>query len=310
MRLNQRQIEIFDAVMTNKSVTAAAHALRTSQPTVSRELRDLEKHLGFDLFHRFGRRLTPTNAAQTLHKVVRRSFVGLDEIGRAAVAIGSHNATYLRVACIPAYAEALLPQAARRFSYGRHKIVLSIHSLEESLLQHDLATQMFDIGLTEGHYDHDGVSMHSFEAGDLMCALPIDHPLASRPLLRPEDFEGVGFVYFTREDPYRRTVDEIFESRGVNRRLIVETTTATSVCSMVANGVGVAIVNPLTAIHYLKKGIVLRPFEPAIPYRINLWRPKPGHKTAIADEFVGMLRQVCDDVRAQVRSLSGAGQDA
>ncbi|UWU19616.1 LysR family transcriptional regulator (plasmid) [Rhizobium sullae] len=60
--------------MVYKSVTAAATSLRTSQPTVSRELRDLERQIGFDLFNRFGKRLTPTNQAQLLHSVVARSF--------------------------------------------------------------------------------------------------------------------------------------------------------------------------------------------------------------------------------------------
>ncbi|SJM30323.1 hypothetical protein BQ8482_130222 [Mesorhizobium delmotii] len=54
MRLNQRQIEIFNAIMVHKSVTAAAAVLRTSQPTVSRELRELEKQIGFGVWGEFG----------------------------------------------------------------------------------------------------------------------------------------------------------------------------------------------------------------------------------------------------------------
>ena len=87
MKLNQRQIDIFNAIMTNKSMTAAAGAVGTSQPTISREIRELERRIGFELFLRFGKRLTPTDQAVLLHEVVRRSFVGLDEISRAASAI-------------------------------------------------------------------------------------------------------------------------------------------------------------------------------------------------------------------------------
>ena len=79
MKLSQRQIEVFNAVMLNKSVTAAALQLGSSQPTLSREIREMEQRLGFELFQRFGRRLTPTEQAVLLHEVVVRSFVGLDD---------------------------------------------------------------------------------------------------------------------------------------------------------------------------------------------------------------------------------------
>ena len=89
MKLNQRQIDVFNSVMVNKSITAAAAKLGSSQPTLSREIREIESRLGFDLFLRFGKRLTPTQQAMLLHEVVLRSFVGLDEISRAASAICS-----------------------------------------------------------------------------------------------------------------------------------------------------------------------------------------------------------------------------
>lgn len=301
MRLTQRQIEVFNAVMVNKGVTAAAMSLRTSQPTISRELRDLEKQISFDLFHRFGKRLTPTNRAQLLHTVVQRSFVGMEEISRAATAIGCHNAAQLRIACIPAYAEAILPLAANRFLKNRRQVHLSVHSLEEVSLQHDLTTQMFDVGLTEGSYDYEGAITERIEIGEVMCVLPAGHRLTTKAILDPQDFEGTEFVYFSQEDPYRRKLDEIFKAAGVSRRYTVETTTATGVCSMVAAGVGVSIVNPLTAAHYAKRGIELRRLSVKVPYQINLWRPPKRSKATLADQFVLMLRQVCTEIKASMR---------
>lgn len=149
MRLNQRQIEVFHAVMTEKSVTAAASSLRTSQPTISRELRDLEQGLGYDLFHRFGKRITPTEQAQALYTVVRRSYVGLEEISRAATAIGGRSTANLRIASLPAYADTVLPIAIEAFLKVHPGALMSIHSIEETALQNELTAAMFDIGLAE-----------------------------------------------------------------------------------------------------------------------------------------------------------------
>lgn len=302
MRLTQRQIEIFNAVMIYKSTMAAAESLGTSQPTVSRELRELERYIGFELFNRFGKRLTPTNQGQLLHKAVSRSFVGMEEISRVAVAIKQHNATHLRIASLPAYSEAFLPLVAERFLTRRKQVHLSIHSMEEVPLRHDLTTQIFDIGLTEGSFDDDSTA-ELINLGEVVCALPCHHPLASKRVLEPNDFEGADFVYFTQEDPYRRKIDQIFEAQGVSRRYCVETTTATGVCSMVASGVGVSIVNPLTAAHYAGKGVLLRRFSISVPYQLNLWRPAKPLRSPYADQFVQVMREVAAEVVTKMETL-------
>ncbi|MFB0690332.1 LysR family transcriptional regulator [Agrobacterium pusense] len=303
MRLSQRQIEIFNAVMIYKSMTAAADTLGTSQPTVSRELRELENYIGFELFNRFGKRLSPTNQALLLHSAVSRSFVGMQEISRVALAIKQHNAAQLRIASLPAYAEAFLPLVAERFLKTRSQVHLSIHSLEEIVLRHDLTTQMFDIGLTEGSFETDDASAETINLGEVVCILPSKHPLTSRSILEPKDFQGADFVYFTQEDPYRRKIDQIFEAEGVSRRYCVETTTATGVCSMVASGVGVSIVNPLTASHYAGKGVALRRFSVRVPYHLNLWRPAKGLRSAHADLFVNVMRNVANEVVEKLKDL-------
>ncbi|AEG58034.1 LysR family transcriptional regulator [Sinorhizobium meliloti] len=301
MRINQRQMEIFNAIMVYKSVTAAATSLRTSQPTVSRELRDLERQIGFDLFNRFGKRLTPTNQAQLLYSVVARSFVGMEEISRVAIAIRGHDGAYLRIACIPAYAEALMPVVVRRFLDLRPRVLLSVHSLEEVPLRHDLTTQMFDVGLTEGSYEHDETT-EKVDIGELLCVLPTGHRLVEKKIIEPSDFEGVEFVYFSQEDPYRRKLDDIFDAEGISRRYSVETTTATGVCSMVAAGVGVSIVNPFTAAHYCKKGVVLRRLSVRVPYQVTLWRPAEGLRSTHADLFVKVLHEVTATVQQQLKA--------
>ncbi|MCW0001510.1 LysR family transcriptional regulator [Pararhizobium sp. YC-54] len=303
MKLSQRQIEIFNAVMIYKSATAAAETLGTSQPTVSRELRELEAHIGFELFNRFGKRLTPTNQALLLHSAVSRSFVGMQEISRVALSIKQHNAAHLRIASLPAYAEAYLPRVAERFLKARSQVHLSIHSLEEVVLRHDLTTQMFDIGLTEGSIQTEDATAETISLGEVVCVLPYNHALASKSVLAPRDFEGVDFVYFAQEDPYRRKIDQIFDAEGVSRRYCVETTTATGVCSMVASGVGVSIVNPLTAAHYAAKGVALRRFGVPVPYQVSLWRPAKELRSTHADLFVSVMRQVADEVVSRLRDL-------
>lgn len=302
MRLNQRQLEIFNAIMINKSMTAAAAALGTSQPTISRELRDMEQRIGFELFLRFGKRLTPTNQALLLHEVVRRAFVGMEEISRAASAIRTHNAANCRVATIPAYAEAIIPRVAQRLLKQRPAVHLSLHSLEELSLQHEMATTVFDLGVTEGRFEYQGVTSQRIDVGELVCVLPVGHSLLARNILEPTDFDSMPFVYFSQDDPYRRKLDDIFFAAGVSRSYAVETTTAASVCSMVAAGLGVSIINPLTAVNYLGKGVALRRFNVRVPYELAVWRPTRRTGSAVAEKFTSVLKEVAVEMRAILQS--------
>lgn len=79
-----RHIEIFRAVMTTKNLTDAAQLLRTSQPTVSREISRLEKLLRFRLFDRIKGRLLPTAQGLRLFAEVERSYYGLERISNMA----------------------------------------------------------------------------------------------------------------------------------------------------------------------------------------------------------------------------------
>ncbi|GGO33077.1 LysR family transcriptional regulator [Gemmobacter aquaticus] len=302
MKLNQRQIEVFHAVMQNKSITAAAARLGSSQPTLSRELREIENRLGFDLFLRFGRRLTPTEQALMLHDVVLRSFIGLDEISRAAAAIRSRNAASFRVACIPAHADSIIPRVIQRVQGQRPAINFSIHSQEESALRHEMTTQVFDLCLAENLLDPDAAGSEVIVTGNMVCALPQGHPLTARAVLRPEDFAGQPNIFFNQNDPYRHKLDAVFHEADVTRTYAGETTTAASVCAMVAAGLGIAIINPLTAASQCGGPVVFRRFSVALPYQLALWSPVRSTRQAPIRRFIAALHETASVMAAELES--------
>lgn len=291
MKLNQRQIDVFNAVMVNKSITAAAAKLGSSQPTLSREIREIESRLGFDLFLRFGKRLTPTEQAILLHEVVLRSFVGLDEISRAASAIRTHNAANFRIASIPAYAESILPRVIQRCLRTRQALHFSIHSHEEPSLRHEMTTQVFDLVLAENLFERDSAAATTISAGDMVCVLPQDHPLAARSALSPADFAGQPYIYFSQNDPYRHKLDVVFNDAAVLRDYAAETTTAASVCAMVAAGIGISVINPLTAASHASRAVVFRRLSVPVPYHLSLWHPARSNRLNQIKRFIGFLEE-------------------
>ncbi|HEX7638757.1 MAG TPA: LysR family transcriptional regulator, partial [Burkholderiaceae bacterium] len=133
--LTHRHVEVFRAVMTTGSVTAAAAALFTSQPTVSRELARMEALLRLALFERVRGRLRPTAQAYALFDEVQRSYAGLERVADTAVRLRQFAQGQLAVAGLPAFAQALLPGACARFLKAHPDVSVSVDPLESPLLE-------------------------------------------------------------------------------------------------------------------------------------------------------------------------------
>lgn len=291
--ISHRHIEVFRAVMTSGSVTGAASLLYTSQPTVSRELARLEQLLGFALFERQRGRLQPTAPALALFDEVQRSYIGLERIAGVAANLGRQDRGQLSLLCLPAFAHALLPAVCRRFAAGHHGVGIAITPQESPLLEEWLSAQRYDLGLTEHEAAPPGTRLQAQWLADEVCVLPDGHPLLARTVLAPQDFAGQAFVSLSPDDPYRVQLDRVFADAGVARQMLLETHSAVAVCAMVAAGLGVAIVNPLTALSLAGQGVQLRRFAVSVPFRVSLvlpeFRPATPLTGAFADAVVAEL---------------------
>jgi DNA-binding transcriptional LysR family regulator len=304
VQLTHRQLEIFRAVMGCGHVTRAAEALNTSQPTVSRELARLENGLGLALFDRVRGRLRPTVRALALLEEVERSYIGLDRIAEVAVTLREFAHGRLALACLPALSHALLPDAIQRFAARHPQAGVSITPQESPLLEDWLTQQRFDLGLIERRDPPRGTSITLLLQADEVCVLPAGHRLASRRALRPEDFEAEAFISFAPADPYRQLVDAMFERRGVRRRLVVDTVSAVSVCALVRQKLGVAIVNPLTALELAGPELQVRPLSVSIPFHVGLVVPELRAVNPLRAPMIEALQRAAGDLRARLRRLT------
>lgn len=290
MHVTHRHVEVFRAVMTAGGVTGAAALLHTSQPTVSRELARLEQLLGYALFERHRGRLKATARALALFDEVQRSYQGLERVVSRAAELGRSEGERLSVLCLPALAHALLPAASRSLLEQHPAAALAITPQESPLLEEWMSAQRFDLGLTEATQAPPGTELEPLLALDEVCVLPAGHRLASKKKLTPRDFEGEAFVSLAMGDPYRAQIDAVFSDAGVHRRMAVETHSAVAVCAMVEAGLGLALVNPLTALACAGERLVVRRFSVSMPYRISALRPMHRPTQPLLDELLVALR--------------------
>jgi len=290
-RITHRHLEVFRAVMTAGSVTGAAQLLYSSQPTVSRELARMEQLLGYALFERAQGRLRANARALLLWDEVQRSWQGLERVIERAQELGRAQGAHISVLCLPALSHALLPGALARLQATHGAVAVSVATQEAPLLQEWMAAQRFDLGLSELADAPPGTRSLPLPAMDEVAVLPAGHALAAKAVLQAEDFKGLPFISLARDDPYRQQIDAWFARTGVERVLQLETHSAVAVCAMVQHGLGVAIVNPLTARACAGPQLVVRPLAFSVPFQVHALLPL--HRPAVQE--AGWLVQALEE---------------
>ncbi|AMO47341.1 DNA-binding transcriptional regulator LysR [Enterobacter sp. FY-07] len=303
--VNLRHIEIFHAVMTTGNLTEAAALLHTSQPTVSRELARFEKVLGLTLFERTRGRLHPTVQGLRLFEEVQRSWYGLDRIISAAESLREFRQGELSVACLPVFSQSFLPLLLQPFLTRYPDVSLNIVPQESPLLEEWLSAQRHDLGLTETLTTPAGTERTPLLTCNEVCVMPQYHPLARKSVLTPADFHAENYISLSRTDSYRQLLDTLFNEHQVKRRMVLETHSAASVCAMVRAGVGISVVNPLTALDYAASGVAVRRFSIDVPFTVSLIRPLHRPASALVNAFTQHLQAAMPRVTQPLAAMLG-----
>ncbi len=288
--VTMRQLEAFRAVIETGSITKASERLGLSQPAVSKLIAGLERETGLALFRRDRRRLVATPEAARVYDEAQRLFVGLSEVMRVAEELRALKSGALTVACLSAIGRGHLPRIMTAFLRAHPNVDMSLQVRSSNKVVQWAIAQQIDVGIAQTGIEHPAIETEPLCAVSAVCVLPPGHRLARRRAIKPEDLRGESFVSFGREGRMRHTIDQVFEAAGVARDTRIESFNSDGVCSLVANGAGVSIVDPFSAANYTAQGVVIRPFRPAIPYEFRLVYPRHKERSLIARAFVDILK--------------------
>lgn len=288
--MDVRQIEAYQAVMTYGTTSSAAKVLGVSQPAVSKAIMTLERSIGFKLFDREKGRMVPSAEGQLFFREVEISLAGLAKLRSAAARIRDYGSGELRVACLSAFSNNLLPNAIGRFHRQNPEIEVSLYVRGSSAIRDMVAANQIDIAVAADEIDTTGVEAIPFATIRAALALHEGHPLANKEVIEPADLDQQPFVALAPEDTTRREAEAIFAQHGVAPRITVETAYSSTVCALVLAGNGCGIVDPVTATGYLERGLILKRLEPPISFRTLLLFP-PKKKPKLVEQMAEALAQ-------------------
>lgn len=293
--MNIRQLECFREVLVTGTVTGAAKALGISQPSASSLIANLEHELGFALFKRARGRLEPTPEARYLSSDVERTLDSIQLTAQRAEQIRDQRLGNLVIATYPDIAIDFLPRVVSRFREGRPGLQVTILARRSEMMSGLLPTQLYDLAIVEGPLEHQSVEIEEFEF-DCVCAIPVNHPLARKRKITPRDLDRLSFISLLPEHEIYAQTERAFAASNAAWTIAVETQTMESVSAFVRHGAGIGLLDPMTARRYRGDDIVIRPFHPAISYRIALMQPRDRLRSTILQNFIDILKSELSSV--------------
>ncbi|NYT35869.1 LysR family transcriptional regulator [Allopusillimonas soli] len=293
--LNLRQIEAFKAVIEHGTVNRAADALFVSQPAVSKLLLKLEQDTGLALFERVKGKLAPTPHGMRLYEEIDRIFAGLRQLEEAVDSIRRDEQRQLHIGVMPALSGSFVRRVTMAFIETHPDVHVSIQTRSSQFLAEWLVARQIDVALVGNRIENPYIDREPMISSPLFCALPLDHELARKRVIRATDLDGVPFISFAYGSQTDRLVRQAFSAVGARLTPVLDTVTAPTVCEFVAAGLGVSLVHPLFA-EGVSKRVVLRRFEPEIEFTFQLCRVRASRNANLVEAFMSVARRVAQDV--------------
>ena len=292
MSLNLRQIEVFRATMLTGSISGAAKLLHVSSPAVSRLISSTEQRLGLTFFKRIKGRLYPTPEARRLFLEVDAVYQSVERVNEVAEDLVGNRAGHLRIACSPSLGQLMLPHAVNRFYERLPDVRIILHTLLPSVLLQTVLTQQVELGVAFIQETHPNLIQRPLYENRLVAALPKDHPLAAKDCLELKDFLNEPFIGYGADSAIGRLVRKLFMEEGLTVRAKVEVQQVHVACAFVHDGLGISIIDELSAMSPVWPNLVTRPVNPSTTAPISIIHGAFTPPSRLAQEFIATLEEM------------------
>lgn len=254
--------------MSCGSMTGAAKQLGIGQPAVTRLVKELEADVGFQLFHRNGPRISPTDRGLRFHEEVQRLIAGLRQMRDRAEAIRDERLPAIDIAATPTMAGGLLGPTLHALGEDLPDHV-NLQTMNAEHVARALRNRTADFGIAAFPMDYMGLTRHIICESRLVAAVASSSSVAEKYADRPVPlslFETTRLVTVGNAYRVRHTIDGALEDAGVDPVQELSTNSSLNAVMAARSNVGVAIVDPVTAYGIPVEGVSILPLETPMPY--------------------------------------------
>lgn len=299
MTVELRHLRQFIAVAEEAHITRAAERLGMQQPPLSHRLKAIETELGVQLFRRKARGVELTEAGRVFMEHARATIKKFDDGFEATRSAGRGEQGQIRVGIMPtAPFHPFVPFVLRAFRTEYPRVLLTLDECLRSEALERLRDREMDVAFMRANIDDPQILLlNPLLVEPMVVALPSGHALARRrkgeTSVALKDLADETFIVYARKlGPafYEATIAACHKA-GFSPRLGQEAPRVTSALSLVAVGLGIALV-PACMQRMTMDGIVYRALKGATqPKAVLNLASRRSEQSLVVRNFVNMVRQ-------------------
>lgn len=271
--MNFQQLRyVREAVRQGLNLTEAANALHTSQPGVSKQIRELENELGFDIFVRHGKRITSlTEPGKAVLGIIGRVLDEADNLKRAAHDFSDKDTGGLTIATTHTQARYALPRVVGEFKRRYPKVRLTLQQGNPPQLADMVLAGSADIAIATEALDHcPGLLALPGYTWNHCVVVPPKHPLLKMGTLTLEALAKYPIITYDTAFAGRTHIDAAFAARGLAVDVVLSAIDADVIKTYIELGLGIGIIAAMA--FDAKRDLQLRAIECAHLFRSNTTR--------------------------------------
>ncbi|WP_299589107.1 LysR family transcriptional regulator [uncultured Tateyamaria sp.] len=287
-----RHLRYFVAVADHGGISHAAERLNIAQPAVSRQIRDLEAELGFDLLSRQGRRVVLTDAGRVFAERARAILQDTEDAAETARRISKGEAGTLKVGLLETASwSGHVPLTLNRFKRAHDAIRLDIRPMSSVDQINALMAGEIDAAFVyrQDNISNEALAVHPLRTDNVVLAASTDLVFDHDGPLSFEDIDGLPIVAFPRSvaPAYHDQLFGALKGIGLDPQIVQEAVDETTMLSLVSAGVGCAFVNT-TNMQRPPHRVQFRPVQGlSVPIEfLFLTKTSPGSLTQLLTDTV------------------------
>lgn len=261
-----RHLRYFVAVAEEGSLTnAAERRLHTAQPSLSRQIRDLELDVGVSLMTRGARGIELTAAGRAFLDHARLALLQVEIAREAAQRAARPETASFVLGFLTGHELVWLPEALRILRDEQPDIEITLSSQSSPELAAALLRGKVDVAFLRRETPALGLAYKFLIKEPIVAVLPSGHRLAAYKAIRPQDLEGETYITPTRVAPaLKAVIDSYAASVGIALKPTYDAENLSMAMSLVASTGGVTLL-PLYVENQLSSSVVTRPLQGEVP---------------------------------------------
>lgn len=291
-----KSLMIFKTLIETGTATQTAKVLGITQSGVSRSLSQLEQNLGLNLFIRQKNRLIATPEARELHGEILRLVGNIDELRHSVMALREFGASRIGIAAVPGLGFGFVPSLVGKILEANRRLAIYLDIMSSHDVVHAVEAGTFDIGFATLPVVSNQLITEKLIETEAVCVLPKDHPLGKYPSIHVNQLDGQHVVVPNQPNLGADQLLGLIASNGVRIAGKTEANIA-SICSLVGNGVGISVINPITAHDFAHEDMVVRPFSPKMLYSFGIFYQEKWRDNSIIRQIYDRIPSITEYLR-------------